>query len=78
MNISPTSFADPVCFAESVHTRRAEERRFELSRSAIGQDVDRLRTLLEDAELAHAKFEAACGPDADWPKWYAEYLLGVR
>lgn len=37
---------------------------------------DRLRTLLRVAESAHEAYEAERGePDADWPTWYAAFII---
>lgn len=37
---------------------------------------DRLRTLLRVAESAHAAYERERGePDADWPAWYAAFIV---
>ena len=37
---------------------------------------DRLRTLLREAESAHAAYEQERGePDDDWPAWYAAYII---
>jgi hypothetical protein len=38
--------------------------------------VDRLASLLRDAESAHGKYEQTLGhADEDWPSWYAKYIL---
>jgi hypothetical protein len=38
--------------------------------------VEELAELLRNAEKAHAEFEKSLGhPDADWPSWYAKYVL---
>jgi hypothetical protein len=38
--------------------------------------VDRLATLLREAEEAHGEFEMELGHrDDDWPTWYATYIL---
>jgi hypothetical protein len=38
--------------------------------------VDELADLLRDAEKAHAEYEKSLGrSDADWPTWYAKYVL---
>lgn len=37
---------------------------------------ERLAQLLRDAEAAHAEYEKSLGhADADWPKWYAWFIL---
>lgn len=48
---------------------------------AIQDKYRRLADLLSEAKDAHAEFEKSTGrPDADWPAWYAGYLIsrGVR
>jgi predicted enzyme related to lactoylglutathione lyase len=37
-----------------------------------------LTDALRRAEAAHAEHEARTGPDADWPAWYAEYMVRER
>ena len=38
--------------------------------------VDELADLLRQAEKAHAEYEKSIGrADADWPAWYAKYVL---
>jgi hypothetical protein len=38
--------------------------------------VDELASLLREAESEHAKYEKTLGhADADWPSWYARYVL---
>lgn len=38
--------------------------------------VEQLARLLKDAEIAHADYERSLGQaDANWPRWYAEYIL---
>lgn len=34
-----------------------------------------LAHLLEEAKEEHIKWEGLLGPDPDWPKWYAGYIL---
>lgn len=41
----------------------------------ISLNADQLRVLLLDAKVEHEEFERQHGPDADWPRWYAEYIL---
>ncbi len=37
---------------------------------------ERLARLLREAERAHAEYERQLGhPDADWPDWYATYIV---
>jgi hypothetical protein len=39
-------------------------------------DPELLATLLRQAEAAHAEYERSLGhADADWPAWYASYIL---
>jgi hypothetical protein len=36
-----------------------------------------LAKLLREAEHAHGEYEGKLGhPDADWPDWYATYIIG--
>ena len=35
---------------------------------------DELAMWLHQAKAAHTEYEAANGPDADWPEWYAHYI----
>ncbi len=38
--------------------------------------VQRLATLLREAEAAHGEYEKQLGhPDDDWPTWYARYIV---
>ena len=38
--------------------------------------VERLSTLLRQAEAAHGEYEKQLGHhDDDWPTWYARYIL---
>ncbi len=38
--------------------------------------VEQLAELLREAEAAHAEYERKLGrPDADWPAWYAQYIV---
>jgi hypothetical protein len=38
--------------------------------------VERLETLLRDAEAAHGNYEQTLGHhDDEWPRWYAQYIL---
>ena len=38
--------------------------------------VDELASLLREAESEHGKYEKSLGhADADWPTWYARYVL---
>jgi hypothetical protein len=39
-------------------------------------DVDLLTRLLIQAKEAHTAFEAEHGPHDDWPRFYAEHILG--
>ena len=43
----------------------------------LGENAgERLAQLLREAEAAHAEFERSLGhADADWPSWYAQYIL---
>lgn len=37
---------------------------------------EELARLLREAEQAHAEYEQGLGErDADWPAWYADYIL---
>lgn len=38
-------------------------------------NVAELAQLLSDAKDAHAAFEVQNGPDPDWPRWYAWWML---
>ena len=39
--------------------------------------VERLATLLREAEAAHGAYERQLGHrDEDWPTWYARHMLG--
>jgi hypothetical protein len=69
--------SDPHLYALEMWTNR-ENRRERLSRSVVACDVSGLAELLRAAEEAHAGYEAVHGSDADWPTWYAEYLLAMR
>lgn len=43
---------------------------------ALDLSVERLAELLREAEAAHAEYEQGLGrPDADWPAWYARYVV---
>lgn len=44
----------------------------------VPADVELLAKLLAQAKDAHTAWEAEHGADEDWPRWYAEYLLGHR
>jgi hypothetical protein len=38
---------------------------------------ERLAELLREAEQAHGEYERGLGHrDEDWPRWYADYILG--
>jgi hypothetical protein len=38
---------------------------------------ERLAELLREAERAHGEYERGLGHrDEDWPRWYADYILG--
>ena len=42
-----------------------------------GLTVEGLAALLREAEAAHGAYERQLGQrDADWPTWYARYVLG--
>jgi hypothetical protein len=44
--------------------------------TAAGLTVARLAALLREAEQAHGAYEVRLGErDADWPTWYARYML---
>ena len=39
-------------------------------------DTEMLASLLREAEEAHASYERSLGhADADWPAWYASYII---
>ena len=45
--------------------------------SAPALTVERLATLLREAEAAHGAYERQLGHrDEDWPTWYARHMLG--
>lgn len=63
-----------VCVSEQ--QRRIRD---EVMSAVNGGRVEDLAHILRAAKDAHSIYEAAVGtPDPDWPRWYAEYLLGVR
>lgn len=75
------STIDPHVFALQRQDRLSAERtdrRYLVSRAIVAEDVELLAALLDRAKIAHTVFEQENGTDNDWPKWYAEYLLGVR
>lgn len=42
----------------------------------LAADVDLLERLLIQAKEAHTAYEAEHGPHEDWPRFYAENILG--
>lgn len=46
--------------------------------AALESAVDALEQRLIQAKDAHVAWEAEHGPDPDWPRWYAEHILGLR
>lgn len=44
----------------------------------ISLSAKQLAKRLREAKDAHAKFEAENGPDADWPEWYAQYIVNAE
>lgn len=45
-------------------------------RAVESANVAKLAALLDEAKSAHARYEEEHGSDPDWPRWYANYLLG--
>jgi hypothetical protein len=42
----------------------------------VALSEERLAALLREAESAHGEYERELGQaDADWPRWYARYIL---
>lgn len=41
-------------------------------------DVDLLERLIVQAKAAHTAFEAEHGPHENWPRFYAEHILGTH
>lgn len=72
---------EPVTYADCARERDRAQKRLQEALAAVirAGDVDALADYLRIAKEAHAVFESVTGrPDEDWPRWYAEFLLGRR
>jgi hypothetical protein len=70
MPCDPLKFSDPETYEACVDTAR-QDRWIELEKIIATGDVEGLAEHLRDAERAHE------GLGTDWPRFYAQYLLGV-
>lgn len=72
------AITDPIVYSIQQREIAASNRQRDTLEAVADLNVDKLTELLVDAKEAHTAFEARAGHDVNWPKWYAEYLLGVR
>lgn len=70
--------ATPTAIAAAVKANAQHVQRDSLASAITAGDVEYLATQLKYAEHAHAEHELAHGKDENWPKWYAEFLLGDK
>lgn len=86
---NPSDFSDPQAFAACENNRvYRKEVTDRLPRPMTPEclapvksyglvvTVEELAEKLRQAAEAHHDYEAANGPDEDWPSWYARHILG--
>jgi hypothetical protein len=74
-----TTTLDPIVYALRHNDERRAVRRTRVVNDVTTNDVADLADLLVEAKKEHTAYEAGTGTlDEDWPRFYAEFMLGLR